>query len=187
MGVNEDGRPGKAVEENDTGCLSSDAGKGHELFHGFGDNPLVSGGESLGELPYMLGLPAEKAGGAEKCFELGKAGFCQCGRGGKSCKELGGDTIDRQVGGLGGEDRGDEELEGVVERELGPGIRDRPLQSGEDVFEAVFFLCQGFVLQCPSSQGCFSGEDWQSSTMVRTHSAWLQVRGEAERTSSVRG
>ena len=187
MGVNEDGRPGKAVEENDTGRLSSDAGKGHELFHGSGDDPLVSGGENPGELLHMLGLPAEKSGGAEKCFELGKAGLCQCGRGGKSCKELGSDTIDRQVGGLGGKNRGDKEFEGVAEGELDPGVRDRRLQPGEDVFETVFFLCQGFFFQCPSSQGCFSGEDWQSSTMVRTHSAWLQVRGEAERTSSVRG
>jgi hypothetical protein len=56
------------------------------------------------------------------CLDLGYIGYGQTGSIGKAGKELAGSLVYLAVGGLGGEDHRNKQLEGVPEVQEGPGI-----------------------------------------------------------------
>lgn len=70
--------------------------------------------EDLGCALYILRFSAVEAGGVDEAFDLEEGGFGELFGGGVHLEELGGGLVDGDVGGLGGEDGGDGEFEGVA-------------------------------------------------------------------------
>ena len=78
----------------------------------------------------VLGLAAEEACGLDELLYLVCGGGCEGLGGGEEAEELGSGFIDAYVGGLGGEDGCDGELEGVA---VGEGADDAGVGAGEGV------------------------------------------------------
>ncbi len=114
----------EADAEDDIGGFASGTGDGDEFGEGFGDLRVEIGDEFAGRALERFCLVAEEAGGADEGFELGECGPGHGGGSGESAEEFRSDHVDAHVRALGGEDGGDEELEGrgVMERALDFGV-----------------------------------------------------------------
>jgi len=113
VGVDDDAfRLFEADAENDVGSFAGCAGDGYELGEGFGDLAVEFGADFAGGALDGLGLVVEEAGGADEGFELREGGLGHGRWGGEALEELRCDHVDADVGALGGEDGGNEQLPG---------------------------------------------------------------------------
>ncbi len=96
------------------GGLAGYSGELDHFFDGLGDFASEFIDEDLGCSLYILRFSSVEAGGADEALDLGEGGFGEPFGGGIQLEELGGGLVDGDVGGLGGEDGGDGEFEGVA-------------------------------------------------------------------------
>jgi hypothetical protein len=127
---------GEGVAEDDVGGFAADAAELGEFVHGLGDAAAVFFDDVGRRFADGFGLVAEEAGGLYELFDVFLGGFGEGLGRGVLFEEGGGDEVDADVGALGGEDGGDEELEGifVVEGTLGVGVV--LFEEGEDEVDA---------------------------------------------------
>jgi hypothetical protein len=121
-----------AGAEDDVAGLAGDAGEGEDLLHGLGDNAAEFFDEFFGGAHDGFCFVAEETGGADFLFELTGVGVGEMFWRGIFFEERGRDLVDADVGALGGEDGGDEELEGVVVDEFAGGGGVHGVEAGED-------------------------------------------------------
>src|SRR3712207_5023602 len=113
--------------------LAADAGEGDGLGHGAGNLPAVTLEEGASHALHGAGLVAVEAGGADVFFQLRWIRRGVVLRRAVLLEEPSRDLVHPDVGGLGGEDRRHEQLEGVPPVELGPGVGVLPLEAGYDL------------------------------------------------------
>ncbi len=114
----------KDFAEDDVGGFSADAWELNEGVEGVGDGAVVVFKEGAGAALNVASFGAEEAGGLDEGFEFREGDFSVVAGGFASGEKGGGDLIDSGVGALGGEDGGDEEIEGgmIVEFAVGVGV-----------------------------------------------------------------
>ena len=128
MRVHGDGGDAEGVAEDDVGGLAPDAGQADELLARLRNDAVEARAQLLSEAEEALGAGALHAEGLERGLELGSVGAGEGRCVGVALEELRGDRVDAGVGGLGGQDRGDEEMEGSVVVEGAAGVRVKEAQ-----------------------------------------------------------
>ena len=134
MGVHHDAF-GKVegIAEDDVGGFPAHAGELVEMFHGPRNLAAVIFDQGGGAAADGFGLGAEESGGADEAFELGGRDFGKMLSCGAALEKGGRDFIDPVIRALGGEDRGNEELEGILVVEFAMGGRVGLLKLGNDL------------------------------------------------------
>ena len=122
----------EGVAQDHVGRLAADAGEGDELAHGARDLPAVFLEEGAGHPLQGAGLVAVEAGRADVFLQLaGIRPRVVCG-GAVLLKEALCDLVHPDVGGLGGEHRRHQKLQGIGPVQLGTGVRVLPLEARYD-------------------------------------------------------
>jgi hypothetical protein len=135
--VDDDPRDAVVPAQDDVGGLPADAGERDQLLHGAGDaaaEPLQQRPAHGLEGPPLL---AEEPRGADERLQLLRVGAREVLRRAEAREKLRGDTVDHGVGALGGEDGGDEQLEGVAVAQGNAGLRVALGQPGDDPPDAA--------------------------------------------------
>ena len=109
--------------QHDVGSLARHAAEAQKLGHGAGDFAVEFVQQLGGGLANGAGLAAEEAGLANDFFNFELGGGGQGLGRGVAAEEFRRDPVDGDVGGLGGQDDGDEELEWVLVVQFGRGFR----------------------------------------------------------------
>lgn len=125
MGINDDAFSlVEANSKDDVSGFASCAGDGDELGQGLGDLATEIRNEFARSSLERLGLVVKETGSADERFKLRQGCLGHGRRSGEAAEELGGDHVHAHVGALGGENSGDEKLEGrgVVESALDVGV-----------------------------------------------------------------
>ena len=134
MGVDDDALGEvEGIAEDDVGGLSAHAGELVEMFHGPRNFAAVVFDQGGGAAADGFGLGAEESGGADEAFELGGRDFSKMLGRGAALEKGGCDFVDPVIRALGGEDRGDEELEGILVVKFAMGVGVRLLKPGNDL------------------------------------------------------
>jgi hypothetical protein len=127
----------KGVAEHDIGRLAADAVELDESLHGLGDLAMVQVEEGLATPLNVAGFGAEESDAADILFERCERSLGVISGGPIFLEESGGDEVDLFVGGLGGEDGGDEQFEGRVEPEFAMGIGIGGLEALDNLIQAT--------------------------------------------------
>ena len=137
--------------EDDVGGFSRDAGKLEHLVYGLRDLAVEFFDEDAGGADDAFGLVAEEAGGFDELLDGGGVGGGEFLGGGELREEFGCGFVDADVGGLGGEDGCDGELEGVamVERadDVGVGFAEGVEDGANAVGRERIFCFAGLGLR----------------------------------------
>ena len=124
MGVDDDALGEvEGVAEDDIGGLPAHAGELVEMFHGPRNLAAVIFDQGGGAPADGFRLGAEEAGRADEAFELGGGNVGKMLGRGAALEKGGRDFVDPVIRALGGEDGGDEELEGILVVEFAMGVR----------------------------------------------------------------
>ena len=134
MGVDDDALlEAECVSEHDVGGFAADARKGGEFLHTVRNASPVAFEEGGGAGLEAAGLGPEEPGGFDEGLKFrGGDGGVVCG-GFAAFEKAFGDQIDALVSALGGEDGGDQELQGVGVLEFAVGVRVGAAEDGEDL------------------------------------------------------
>ena len=108
--------------QHDVGSLARHAAKAQKLGHGAGDFAVEFVQQLGGGFANGAGLAAEEAGLANDFFNFELGGRGQGLGGGVAAEEFGRDPVHGDIGGLGRQDDGDEELERVAVVQFGGGF-----------------------------------------------------------------
>ena len=124
MGVHGDGRPPEGVAQHNIGGFAPDAGQSHERLPPLGHDAVEALDQPARQADEPLGAGALHAQRSQQRLEIVGVGGRQRTGVGAEREELGGDGVDSGIGGLSGQDRGHQELEGavVVQGAVRPGI-----------------------------------------------------------------
>ncbi len=119
VGVDRQGWLAEGDVQDDVGGFAADAGQRLEGFAGTGHLAVVVLDELAGEFGDVFGLALPEAEGADDFADAGGAEGGHCGRGRRRGEQHGGDLVDADIGGLGGEHDGDQQGEGVLVMQFG--------------------------------------------------------------------
>ncbi len=134
MGVHDDADVDvKSIAENDIGRLAAHPSERDEFVHRIRDFATVLFHQRAATRLDVLRLVAKEAGGFDGLFEFCEIGGRKILRAAIALEQFSCDEVDAIVGALGGEDRGDEQLERGVKVELAMRIGIGGLQPGDDL------------------------------------------------------
>ena len=154
--VGVDGDDGLVVDDggDDVGGLAADAGQGHEGVDVSGNLSAEVGQEFLGHGDEVVGLGVGIGNAADIGPDVVEGSGGQQLRRRKALEEGRGDEVDAPVGALGGEDDGDEQLEGVRIMEFGGGEGNVLLKPSDNRCKPFFFShTNHYLFYLPSLEG----------------------------------
>jgi hypothetical protein len=128
------------VAEDDVGGFAGDTGKGEEGGHLGRNFATVFLFKEAGSFLDVGGFVAVEAGAAHQFFQFSTVGGGEGSSRWVAGEEGGGDFINEYVGALGGEDGGDEELEGGFMIEGAASIGVGVAQKGDEILDFGFWI-----------------------------------------------
>ena len=111
MGIDGKSRLAECVAEHHVGCFSADAGEHEQTFHRVGEFAVEVLDNCLCRLQDMIGFRPVESAGEDGLFELIPVAVRERFGVRPAFEEITGDHVHTFVRALGGQDRGDEELE----------------------------------------------------------------------------
>ena len=125
MGVDDDALGQiEGITKDHVRCFPADTGKLVEMFHGFWNFTAMVFDQAGGTATDGFGLGAKKPGGADETLQFRIGDFGKVVGRPASGKEGRGNLVDPLIGALGGEDRGDKQLQrvGVMKFAVSVGV-----------------------------------------------------------------
>ncbi|CAG6397921.1 hypothetical protein SCOCK_60254 [Actinacidiphila cocklensis] len=123
VGVHGDPRYAEGVAEDNVGRLAADAGQLDQVFEAAGDLAAEVVAQRRGQAEHRAGLGAEESRGPQDLLQRRRIGRRHRLRRRIQREQRRRRLVHPQVGGLRGQHGGDQQLEGILEVQLGVGVR----------------------------------------------------------------
>ena len=139
MGVDADGLLPESVAEDDIGCLSSHAGKRQQIVQLVRDFAFEALDDFAAAVVNRLGFVAVEIDFVDFTFQRRHLCLGIVCRGSVFLEKIDGHPVNEIVPGLGRQDQGDEQFQGISEVQVELGVRMSLFQALDDLLDPRFF------------------------------------------------